>query len=731
MLLVLLFSLQDTTPQPLTDAASFADSATQAIVTAAMVRHRESDQTVRDYVATLRYRASFGLGRRRWARVAPLSVEEQEARVQWQAPNDLRVDLLGRRARARSPEFNLVSVFDRPWFVPRGLGDSVRIFGNDFPGRAALHPLASGAEQFYHYRLVDSVLVVTPDGRQVRLLGLEVEPRRTGPALTAGRLWLDAASREVVRFAFRFVGGDIWVIPEKATHSDSSDARRVNRVISRVLSLDVDLEYGLQERRYWMPYRQSVAGRIELPWLGELVVPFEAVTTFEDYEINTGQAVAFTVPLPPEGTPADSVRAFTRARRDSVRAEARRRRQSGGKLEEDDLPREDAGRWLDGRYEIHRPPGDSLRAYAAWGDSLELETDPADELRLRDVSADLERLTARLPERYTGRPRQGFLGDELGELIRFNRVQGHTLGAGYRWSLSAEGFLSLRLAGRVGLSDGRFTGSAALVREAPGARWTLTGFREIRSDDPFARGNTFSNSLDAIFAGHDDADYHLAQGATLVREGALGTGLELNTTVGLEDQRSVTREAHSWLNDVLGGTGRFPPNPSIRQGVYLSLAAAVDGGFGRTHWRVGADVTGNGEVQVGRLHASIRRPLGRGIRVPVLTVESGAATSEDLPQQLFRIGGLRTVRGFDYGVERGSSFWSAQVDWPLTRGLIRPVAFADAGQAARPASLFSSPVRAGGGVGLAVLTGLLRVDLSYPFTGGGSGLRFDLSARLF
>ena len=90
----------------------------------------------------IRYRLSVGVGRRRWAEVPASAVEEQVADVQWQQPNDLRVDVVGRRFRTRSRTLQLSSVWDRPWFVPRGVDDSVRIFSNDFPATGALHPLA-------------------------------------------------------------------------------------------------------------------------------------------------------------------------------------------------------------------------------------------------------------------------------------------------------------------------------------------------------------------------------------------------------------------------------------------------------------------------------------------------------------------------------------------------------------------------------------------------------------
>ncbi len=714
---------------PPQDTVPFADSATRVLVARAMERHRQSDRAVRDYTARLRYQFSFGLGRRRWARIPAAAVEEQDARVEWAWPNDLRVEILGRRARARSEGLEPVSVFDRPWFVPRGLGDSVRLFGNDFPGQAAIHPLAAGAAQFYRYRLRDSVRLATPDGRSIRLLGVEVLPRRAGRLLTAGRIWLDAATADVVRFSFRFVGTDLWVVPDQPTRSDSADARRANRLISRVLRLDVDLEYSLQDERYWMPYRQTVAGRVELPWFGELVVPLQAVTTFDDYAINTGRPVMFRVPLPPPDLSPDSVRARERARRDSLRSEARR--VAGGRRWGEDLPRDDAGWWPEGRYEIHRPPADSLRAYQGWGEPLALESNPAEDLRLRELAADLERMTVTLPVEYTGRPRQSLFWERLGEAVRFNRVQGQTLGLGYRWTLPGDGFTTVGAVARYGWSDSRITGTASLIREAPGDRWSLHGFREVRSNDPAARGGSWGNSLNAIFAGHDDADYLLAQGGAVVREAALGYGIELVTAFRVEKETSVRREARSWINDVLGGSGRLPPNRPIREGTYAGLSTVLEGGMFRAGWRLGADVLGNDAVIVGRLHGMLRRTVGSGGLAPRLTLRAGIATSADLPQQMFRIGGQGTVRGFDYGTRRGRACWSAQVDWPVTRGLIRPVLFADAGQAGRPASLLDTRLLAGAGAGVSVLGGLLRADLSHPLTGGSRGLRFDLSAGLF
>jgi hypothetical protein len=172
--------------------APFANEATRRLVGEAMVRHRTQDSLVNDYRATIRYRMSFALGRRRWARALTMAAEEQQGVVHWQRPNDLRLDIVGRRSRSRREDIHLSTNFDRPWFVPRGLGDSVRFFGNDFPERAALHPLAADGPDWYRYELEDSVSFSNPELGRILLYRLSVVPRQNGPSLIAGAMYLDA-----------------------------------------------------------------------------------------------------------------------------------------------------------------------------------------------------------------------------------------------------------------------------------------------------------------------------------------------------------------------------------------------------------------------------------------------------------------------------------------------------------------------------------------------------------
>jgi hypothetical protein len=681
-----------------------------------MARRRVADSAVLDYRARIHYRLTFGVGRRRWARVPTSAVEEQVADIQWQRPNDLRIDVRGRRSRSRSEDVELSSVWDRPWFVPRSVDDSVRIFSDEFPATGALHPLAAAAPAWYRYTLGE-VLSVTPGtGGTLRLFQVQVTPRRKGLALIAGEMWIDSASAEVVRLSFRYVGTGLWVLPEGEKRSDTASARRINSIANQIVSVDADLEYGLQDRRYWMPFRQVISGRVRIPLVSDLVIPFRAVTTFDDFEINTGRPIAFELPLGPDDP--DSVEARREAR-DSLR----RRDRAADSLRSWDY----ADRWPGGRYELHRPPNASLDRYRGWLDSLTLEGDPADLARARDVESDLARLAESLPDSVTGQQWHGFSYERLTDAFRYDRVQGISLGLGYRVRAPGLAFTNLYGTVRYGFSDERVTGRLSLVRDAPDGRLTVSGYRDVVSVDPFALAPGFGNSFNALFVAHDNGDYALAHGGSAQYETSLRTGLELTLGARYERQTSVDRAAESEVNDFLGGTGVFPPNPPVDEGHFGGGFARLSG-VGDLRWHATADVLGGAGTTTGRLYGDLRYGIG-GSRGLTVRLKSGIATSPTLPQSEFRLGGIGTVRGHDYGERRGQSFWAAQVDVAPVKGRLRPVLFVDAGQAGGAESLLSGKVLAGAGVGLSMFGGFLRFDLSHSLAPDDPGLRFDIAVQ--
>ena len=714
-LAVFLLTLVAQNPPP--DSSSpYSSPAVQHLVERAMARRRVADSAVLDYRARIHYRLTFGVGRRRWARVPTSAVEEQVADIQWQRPNDLRIDVRGRRSRSRSEDLELSSVWDRPWFVPRSVDDSVRIFSDEFPATGALHPLAAAAPAWYRYTLGEALSVTPGTGGTLRLFQVQVTPRRKGLALIAGEMWIDSASAEVVRLSFRYVGTGLWVLPEGEKRSDTASARRINSIANQLVSVDADLEYGLQDRRYWMPFRQVISGRVRIPLVSDLVIPFRAVTTFDDFEINTGRPIAFELPLGPDDP--DSVEARREAR-DSLR----RRDRAADSLRSWDY----ADRWPGGRYELHRPPNASLDRYRGWLDSLSLEGDPADLARAREVESDLARLAESLPDSVTGQRWHGFSYERLTDAFRYDRVQGISLGLGYRVRAPGLAFTNLYGTVRYGFSDERVTGRLSLVRDAPDGRLTVSGYRDVVSVDPFALAPGFGNSFNALFVAHDNGDYALAHGGSAQYETSLRTGLELTLGARYERQTSVDRAAESEVNDFLGGTGVFPLNPPVDEGHFGGGFARLSG-VGDLRWHATADVLGGAGTTTGRLYGDLRYGIG-GSRGLTVRLKSGIATSPTLPQSEFRLGGIGTVRGHDYGERRGQAFWAAQVDVAPVKGRLRPVLFVDAGQAGGAESLLSGKVLAGAGVGLSMFGGFLRFDLSHSLAPDDPGLRFDIAIQ--
>ncbi len=688
------------------DTNTYSSPAARELIARAAVRHRAQDSSVTDYRARLRYRLSIALGRRRWGNAPPFAAEEQEAKVAWQLPNDLRVDIVGQRSKSREAGADLFSGFDQPWFVPRGLSDSVRVFGTDFPERASLHPLAQDGPEWYRYVLGDTVTITTSEGRRIRLVRVEIIPKRAGPAHLAGKMWLDLETAEVVRLAFRYLGTDLWVTPEDPTRKDSSDARKANKLINRFFSLDADLEYALQDGKYWMPYRQVLSGQIQVPLVGDIYVPFEAVTTFADYEINTGQPIVFRVELP------DSVkrvkRSERRAERDSLRDERRRG--------DSTVAREVAGHLPGGgRYEIRRAPRDSLHRYAEWGDSLKLQVTAEDERRLKETKRELADLVETLPRDITGRRAGGFAYERLADAFRFNRVQGTSIGLGYQLDLKGLKYSSLFGTARFGLSDHRLTGRLALVQDAPSGKLTLALYHDMTEGDPFGRGLSAANSIRALTSARDEGDYFLATGAAISWETSAGRLAELTIGARGERQRSVETEAKAWLNDAFGGDGLLPENPPIDEGDYGGVFARLDGRTGSARWELTADGLGTFDLdqKTVRLYGQWRQPIGRRAGVTVRT-RAGIASRPTLLQAEYRAGGQGTIRGFDYGTQRGSAVWAVQTDVSPWRRAVRPVVFLDAGQAGTTSELGHTPVLVGGGAGVSFLNGLVRIDLSHP-----------------
>jgi hypothetical protein len=317
--------------------------------------------------------------------------------------------------------------------------------------------------------------------------------------------------------------------------------------------------------------------------------------------------------------------------------------------------------------------------------------------------------------------------ERLSDAFQYNRVQGLSIGLGYRLPIARRRHWTLYPTIRYGLSDERLTGRLSLTRDAPVLGLTMSGYHDIGDVDPFAHGRSISNTLNSLFAGHDNGDYFLADGGFVTVDFPLASTTRLSLTTAIERQRSIGRVAESRVNDLLGGSGVFPVNPSIKDGVFAKVVASISRRSGPQS-NVTMDVlAGEGKI-VARLYGDASASVGRR-RQLLLRIKAGAGTEPAMPQTLFRVGGIHTVRGFEYGAIHSPSFWAAQLDLAPVGARVRPVAFVDMGQGGRVEELFSRTVLLGAGLGLSLLHDLLRLDLSRPLLPreAASKVRFDIT----
>lgn len=326
---------------------------------------------------------------------------------------------------------------------------------------------------------------------------------------------------------------------------------------------------------------------------------------------------------------------------------------------------------------------------------------------------------------FTTSPTNGIAFERLADLFQYTRVQGLSFGIGYQVRIPGSRTTALYGTMRYGLSDERVTGRLTMLGGAGRGRVAVSAYHDIADLDPFSPGRSFANTLNGLFAGHDNGDYALSRGGSARLETPLRTGVELVLAARAEQVRSVTRVARSAVNDFFGGTGLFPPNPAVVEGTF-GVASAQLRASGRTGWSLAADLLMGAGPSNGRVFGEVRRVVGPGLGLTV-RLKAGAATKPTVPQSLFRLGGLHTVRGFEYGAVRAPAFWAGQVDITPFGGRVRPVIFLDAGQASRISSLFSSTALVGGGIGLSLFTGFIRFDLSRAISPEQAGkVRFDL-----
>jgi hypothetical protein len=593
----------------------------------------------------------------------------------------------------------------------------------DEPDIEIEHPLAAGSEAFYQYQIGDSIQLFLPDGRTLRAVSLEIIPRERSGRLLSGALWIEPESGALVRALYR-----LSTPYDLEAEVEDADLRFLPGMF-RPLEFDIAMivvEYSYWDFRYWMPSRIRMdgyarAGVVQLPGVLEQSYEILDVTGMEER----------AEPVPPEII-ADRWLA------EGVYGDFRERRRRRNRTVEPDSATpavsaaspDPAGSTFPQRDDDGDEPRRQRRFVLVPVNDQDLHTSdllppPIGTSAVGFMSdaqiAGLAREIAALSVPPAVRLRfQASWGPEIGELTRYNRAEGFSVGARGVWTVAMPA-ASLELAGTGWLGIGTWVPDVRL-----GIGWvtadhrlTLTGYHRVDEVDPRARNLSVGNSLTALFFGRDDGDYFRASGASLRWE---PVGVErgwYHLTLSAERHEPLPNEVDFNVAGLLGGE-EHPFRPALAADEVTELAAAVEiepwWGTDPTGAQGGLEILAQGaEGDFGwfraRGAARLAVPLIQGARAG-LEVEGGRIWGDAPLQRHWFLGGTRTLRGYPGASALGTSQLRGRAELARDFGAARWSVFSDWGWAGEAHSFDERDALLSTGVGLSVLDGLLRFDVA-------------------
>lgn len=576
----------------------------------------------------------------------------------------------GLRKRELLPIADFHYYIDRLTAVQNGFGDRISI-GEGRDVRDVPHPLGNRGEGTYRYLIADSIRLSVPTlPAPLRVYEVEVRPRRDDRPGFVGSVFVEAGTGALVRMVFGFT---------PASYVDP----RTDRVTVR-------LEHSLWDEGMWLPYRQVVEVRRELP---ELDLPVGSVirATLEvvDYEFNPVlQPGFFSTPVflarPPYGT-ADSA-AFREGLMDRMAEE-----------------------------------GLSPASMA----SIEAEARRAARAQLA-----------------SGLPKARVYADRISSVLRANRAQGVHIGLGA--SFAPEKRLKLDALAGYGTADGTFTGRVRgrwIVGEAATATVTIHG-HQLRDAGPFPGASGAVNTISTLFRNHDYTDPWFATGVNVQFDRVTGSGTGVRIGAVWEEASAVVSPA------AFGSSEPRRPVLPVEEGVFAGgTGELVRRWEGLGAWGGEAALTGTAGRWNGggllTLVARIKGDLARDdlTRRASFSVDAGAAWGS-LPHQLhFVLGGRGTLPGHPYRAYGGRRFVLArgEASVALVPGWLSFRLVAGAGAVGTvPESLAAAWGVADGpegllgyaGVGLAALHDIVRIDGIWGIPGDAFELVVSLEPML-
>ena len=377
--------------------------------------------------------------------------------------------------------------------------------------------------------------------------------------------------------------------------------------------VSIVLDNALWEGRFWLPYRQELEIRRRATWLD---VPARGIIharwDIEGYAFNLGLATSWFQ--------GDEITFLPKAERDS--------------------------------FPWPEPLADAIQTVA----------EPVRQSDLERVRAEVEQIAGRRALTGLKARRLGVRG--LSDLVRANRVEGLTLGAGLVWRGGGER-RELRVIASYGFSDRRPKGSVAAVdREGRGAL-EASLFREVRDVGDERVIAPLLNSFASQEFGADYGDYYLADGARLTYRHGSGVRGEWSAALGRETIRSLAVTAEP-------ANGSFRPNPALGGGetgvdlAQLALRRRSEGFAVRrdVHYELVAETgrADGGNTYV-RVSGTGHLLLPAGATRLLVRALGGVATHALPAHRSFVLGGRGTLLGDDFRRWGGGRMALAHLEW--------------------------------------------------------------------
>jgi hypothetical protein len=530
-------------------------------------------------------------------------LEQVASDVRWRAPDRYDQRVIGYRHQSIGPTFSLMSFFGG-WTIPTLYGNRLQLGVTSAadPNKPAttglrqslaIHPLAPNRDYYYSYAGGDTAVTLFSNGRRIPIVHVRVTPR-PNQAGDAILFFGDIYLDADWKQITRIRGRLVEVRKGKVTIKAGSRIPGVSGAsFVELVNVEVNGEY-------WLPAFQRTEIQARIATFGDFRTIARIVSRFYDYAPNDS---SWSGPEAPPGVRHNLTFASARSQ-------------------------ERFGQW-------QKPLGAaSTDVYYSQFDDL-------------------------APEGWQTETQTGgfhFRPRTLGDVFRFNRIEGAFTGLAFENEFSANG-PGLVARGSIGWAWAERTARGMFGLERRRGR-TNTGLRVERSlahtNDfqlPFSWGATLSALLGSV----DDFDYLDRSSATAFVTRTLGINRRslFRLEIGPGRDKAVKQNISRGLFVETGGG--FRPNRGIREGSYFRTVASlelnpevsglfVDRGIALTLHYERAD--GGLRWQRAELRTAARRELGpfqlyaRG--------DVGTLLSDPVPQAMFEIGGAEGLTAYEY-----------------------------------------------------------------------------------